>query len=279
MAKRKTWLHKKVVVVTGASSGIGKDIAFRLIKDHDCTVIGVARDFKRMMVFVEELGEYAKQFSYYLFDVSDLECWQSFAKELEEKNIQPEVLINNAGILPKFDKFENYTIDEIHRAMNINFFSAVYSMNIMMPIILRAEYPAIINVASSAAFASLAGTSVYSASKAALKGLTESVREETRGRCYVGVICPGFTRTDIFKNQGDDVASAQKAFDLVSTPCEKMVNMIMKGIVRKKSRMAFGFDSRYMDIGGRIAPVGCSKISSLVMKKSKLPLFDNIFKD
>ncbi|MCR4925888.1 MAG: SDR family oxidoreductase [Clostridiales bacterium] len=278
MANKITWLYGKTVIVTGASSGMGKDIATRLIKEHSCTVIGVARSEAKMKAFNEELGEYAKQFTYKLFDVSILENWQDFAKWIEENNIHPDILINNAGILPKFDKFENYSIEDIRKAMDINFFSNVYSMKVMMPIILKSSDPGIVNVASSAAFASLAGTSVYSASKAALKGLTEAVREETRGRCYVGLVCPGFTKTDIFRNQGDDTASANKAFDLVSTPCAKMVDMIMHGIIHRKSRMAYGFDSKYMDIGGRMAPVGCSKISSTVMKKSKLPLFDDVFK-
>ena len=51
---------------------------------------------------------------------------------------------------------------------------------------------------------------MYSASKAALKSLTESMREELRGKCYVGIVCPGFTKTDIFRNQGSSDEKAQK---------------------------------------------------------------------
>ena len=173
-------------------------------------MLGVARSQQKMEALVAELGEYADKFSYQLFDVSDRANWDNYLAYLEENNIQPDVLINNAGILPKFDKFQHYSIEEIEKAMNINFYAAVYSMHALLPLILKSSSPAIINVDSSAALMSLAGTSVYSASKAALKSLTESMREELRGKCYVGIVCPGFTKTDIFRNQGssDEIGRA-----------------------------------------------------------------------
>ena len=213
----KNWLDNKTVIVTGASSGMGKGITEKLIKEHGCKVLGVARSEKKMEALVAELGEYASQFSYQLFDVSVRENWENYVAYLNENGIKPDVLINNAGILPKFDRFEHYSVEDIEKAMNINFYSAVYSMHALLPLLLESSSPAIINIDSSAALMSLAGTSVYSASKAALKALTESMREEMRGRCYIGIVCPGFTKTDIFRNQGSSDEKAQKMLNMVST--------------------------------------------------------------
>ncbi len=273
------WLNNKTVIVTGASSGMGKGITEKLIKEHGCTVLGVARSQQKMEALVAELGEYADKFSYQLFDVSDRANWDNYLAYLEENNIQPDVLINNAGILPKFDKFQHYSIEEIEKAMNINFYAAVYSMHALLPLILKSSSPAIINVDSSAALMSLAGTSVYSASKAALKSLTESMREELRGKCYVGIVCPGFTKTDIFRNQGSSDEKAQKMLNMVSTSCDRMVNMIMNGISKKHSLMVFGMDAAFMNYFGRLLPVQGGRLFSAVMKMSKLPLFDGVFKE
>ncbi len=273
------WIDNKTVVITGASAGIGKGVTETLIKKHNCKVIGIARSKEKTEKFVEELGEYAKNFSYKLFDVSVKENWADFAAYLEENDIQPDVLINNAGILPKFNKTQNYSIEEIESVMNINFYSAVYSIKALLPMLLKSSTPAVINVASSAALMSLAGTSTYSASKGALKAFTESLREDLRGKCYVTVICPGFTKTDIFRNQDNNTAKGEKMINAVSTDCDKMVKMIINGIENKKELMVFGFDAQFMKIFGRVTPVTGGRLFSAVMKASKLPLFDNVFKD
>lgn len=275
----KNWIDNKTVIITGASAGIGKGVTEQLIKKHNCKVIGIARSKEKTEKFVEELGEYAKNFSYKLFDVSSKENWAEFAEYLKESNIQPDVLINNAGILPKFNKTQNYSIEDIERVMNINFYSAVYSIEALLPMILKSSSPAIINVASSAALMALAGTSTYSASKGALKSFTESLREDLRGKCYVTVICPGFTKTDIFRNQDSNSAKGEKMINAISTNCDKMVNMIVRGIEHKKELMIFGFDAQFMKIFGRITPVQGGRLFSAVMKMSKLPLFDAVFKD
>lgn len=275
----KNWLDNKTVIVTGASSGMGKGITEKLIKEHGCKVLGVARSEKKMEALVAELGEYASQFSYQLFDVSVRENWENYVAYLNENGIKPDVLINNAGILPKFDRFEHYSVEDIEKAMNINFYSAVYSMHALLPLLLESSSPAIINIDSSAALMSLAGTSVYSASKAALKALTESMREEMRGRCYIGIVCPGFTKTDIFRNQGSSDEKAQKMLNMVSTSCERMVKLIMNGIGRQRSLMVFGPDAGFMNYFGRLMPVTGGRLFSAVMKASKLPLFDGVFKD
>ena len=273
----KCWFDYKTVILSGASSGIGKGIAERLIKDHGCKVIGIARNEERLQKFKAELGNKGDNFTYYTFDVSQENKWHELADTLKKENIKPDILINNAGVLPKFDKFVNYTIDEIRKAMEINFFSCIYSMQALMPLILESDVAAVVNVASSAALCSLAGTSVYSASKAALKGFTEAMREEHRDNCYVALVCPGFTKTNIFRDQAESSTKSQKAMDLISTDCDKMVDYIIKGMWKKKDKMVLGMDAHFMDKGYKILGTTCSKVSSQVMKISKLEMFENIF--
>ena len=275
------WLQGKTVVVTGASGGMGAGIAATLIKKHGCTVIGIARNERKILNFINELGEEnAKRFSYRLFDVSVRENWESFAKELEEENIAVDVLVNNAGILPKFKRFDRYSYEEIERAMNINFYSCIYSVKTMLPILQKSSTPAIINIDSSAALMTLAGTSMYSASKAALKSFTEALRLEFAGKIYVGMVCPGFTKTDIFSGQGDvGKGKASKIIEMISTDCDKMVKMIMFGIERKMPMQVRGMDAHAMSICNRLLPVAGSKLYSTIMKAAKVDIFDEVFLD
>ena len=284
------WFDYKTVIVSGASSGIGKGIVNRLIREFGCNVIGIARNEQKILELKASLGDHAEKFTYRLFDVSVRENWKDFAKYLEENEIRPTLLINCAGILPRFDRFEHYTIEYIEHAMNINFYSCVYSMHYMMPILLKSENPGIVNIASSAALCTLAGTSVYSASKSALKSLTEAVREEMRGRCYIGIVCPGFTKTNIFTNQGystdkgyhdvEKVDWQDRALEMVSTNCDRMVNDIVDGIwKRKRTNMVYGFDAHLMNIGSKAIGVGVSFLSSKVLKASRVKLFADVFSD
>lgn len=271
------WFDYSTVILTGASSGIGKDLAVRLIKDHGCNIIGIARNVERLEGVKTELGSLGHKFTYYSMDVSKKESWESLKNDLVEKGIQADILINNAGILPKFDSFLHYNDSDISKTMNINFYSAVYSMEVMMPYIMQSERAGILNIASSAALCSLAGTSLYSASKAALKSFTDAIREEVRGKCYIGLFCPGFTKTNILQSQGDVASGAQKVMDFISTDCDKMVDMIIKGLWQKKANRVLGADAKLMAEGNKIAGAKFNFICSQVMRLSKVSLFEDIF--
>ena len=174
-----------------------------------------------------------------------------------------------------------YTIEDIDRAMQINFYSCVYSMNALLPMLMHSKSAGVVNIASSAALCSLAGTSVYSASKAALKSLTESIREECRGHCYVGLVCPGFTKTDIFSNQkqGNESDLSEKALQMVSSSCERMVDNIINGIWKKKSNMVFGIDARLMNDTTKMFGVLIPFLSSSVIRAAHLEMFSDVFED
>ncbi|MBQ7740517.1 MAG: SDR family NAD(P)-dependent oxidoreductase [Eubacterium sp.] len=275
------WLHGKTAIVTGASGGMGAGIAATLIKKHGCTVIGVARSEPKMLKFIEELGEeYKDKFSYKLFDVSVKENWESFAEELKAEGVKVDILVNNAGILPKFKRFDRYSYDEINKAMDINFYSCIYSTKTLLPMLLESETPAVINIDSSAALMTLAGTSMYSASKAALKGFTEALRVEFAGKMYVSLVCPGFTKTDIFREQGNEGNDkGAKVMNMISTDCDRMVRMIMRGIEYKYPMQVRGFDAHAMSSFNRLMPVYGSKLFSAVMKMANVDIFKEVFSE
>ena len=194
-------------------------------------------------------------------------------------DMQVDVLVNNAGILPKFKRFDRYSDEEIERAININFYSCVYSVKTFLPMLLQSTDPGIVNIDSSAALMSLAGTSMYSASKAALKGFTEALREEFRGKCYVGLVCPGFTKTDIFRGQSNAGGKGEKVINMISTDCDLMVKMIMFGIEHKQALQIHGVDAHAMSVFGKLLPVNGSRLFSAVMKAADIDLFKEVFKD
>lgn len=274
---KNNWLNGKTVIVTGASSGIGRGITVKLIKEYNCTVFAVARNEEKMRSLARVLGTDANKLSCRLFDISEPDNWKSYAEYLKENGIKPDVLINNAGVLPQFTKFQNYSAEETERTMDINFYGAVYSVRELLPLILESQTPAIVNIASSAALMPLAGTSVYSASKAALKAFTEAIREELRGRCYVGTVCPGFTKTDIFRHQKLSNEKEQKALRTVSTSCDCTVKRIIKSIVKKRELTVIGADAQFMKIFGRLMPVKGGKAVSGILKKSGFEIFDGVF--
>ena len=273
----KCWYDYTTVIITGASSGMGKGLAERLIRDHGCNVIGVARTESKLQAFKEELGNLGHKFTYYPFDVSVKENWDNLAEKLKEEGIQPDILINNAGILPKFNRFSKITLDDVNHTMQINFFSSLYAIDALLPTILKSKTPGIVNIASSAALCSLAGTSIYSASKGALKSFTDALREEHRKDCYVGLVCPGFTKTDIFRNQDKTSDNAMKALNMVSTDCDKMVDLIEKGIWKKRGDMVFGMDAHAMNLGNKFLGTTCSRLASKVLEISKLSIFREVF--
>lgn len=271
---KKCWLNEKSVLLTGVTSGIGKQLAKKLIEKHNCKILGIGRNEKAIEELKKELKDKAKNLDYRLFDVSKEENWQNLAKEIKEKNIAIDILINNAGQLPKFKKFEKYETSDFENIMAVNFMSSVYSVKHLLPTIKKSKSPAIINVSSSASLCPLAGTSGYTASKSALKSFTECLIEDYRKEIYVAFVCPGFTKTEIFRNQKVEV---DKIVDKFCSSCEKNTNRILKKIEKKKKRIVVGFDAHLMDIFYRHFPRTFSHTCSSVLKQSKIRLFAEVW--
>ena len=155
-----------------------------------------------------------------------------------------------------------------------NFLSVTLSVGYLSEIIERSDTPSIINIASSSALCPLPGISIYSASKSAVKSFTECLMLEKN--YYVSLICPGFTKSDIFRYQKH--SSDSKLINMLATNLDKMTYKIYKAIIRKKRRCVFCFDAKCMDSLYRLAPKKSPRFFGGVLKKSKIQLFDDVFK-
>ncbi|MBO5240077.1 MAG: SDR family NAD(P)-dependent oxidoreductase [Clostridia bacterium] len=272
----KNWLQDKYVILSGASSGIGRELCKILIARFGAKVLGIGRNEEKMLSLKTELGENAEHFDYTLFDVSKREEWEQLKERLVKQNIAPCLLINNAGSFPTFNTVLNTNPETFERIMQTNYFSIVYAVNALSPLLSGSgkNTPAIVNIASSAALCTVAGTAAYSASKAAVKSYTEALAIEEKGKKYVGLICPGTTATDLFSS---DEHTKNSALDIIAMPAHKMAKKIAKKILKRKRRAVVGWDAKLMNFTTKIMPVKGLFLIRGVMKASKSKVFTEVF--
>ncbi|MGN0805795.1 MAG: SDR family NAD(P)-dependent oxidoreductase [Candidatus Coproplasma sp.] len=272
---KKCWLYNKTVIITGGASGIGGGIARLLISKYNCNVIAVVINDIGLEETLNALGDNRDKLTCLYYDVSLYESWAELKRYLEDNAIQADILINNAGIFPPFERFEVTSKEKLERCMNVDFYSVAYSIQVMYPYLCKSETPAFVTVSSSAALAPLAGTSLYTAAKSASKALCECFSCE-HPEIYVGCVCPGFTKTNLFSQQKDDM-SKNRLIAAFMSDRDKMVKKIVKGIRRKKRRMIFGADARIMGAMYKLFPKSSPKFFRWIMKISRQKVFEDIF--
>ena len=272
MKYNKNWLKQKTVVITGASSGIGAEISKLLVEKYNCKVIGIARNETKMQNFAKSLG--CENFSYYLFDVGKEDEWCDFSKELQNKNIKVDLLINNAGMLPQFKRAVDGNIEQTKNVFETNFFSAIYAYKHIYENLKKSQTPSIVNICSSDALCPLVGTSLYASSKGAMKNYFEAMQVEENKNMYIGIIYPGFVKTNIFNNQKNE---KDKIVDKFSMKPEKMGKKIVNSIKKCKKRKVIGVDAKLMACMYRFFPKFSLKFFAFVLKKAKIKLYKDVF--
>ncbi len=274
----KKWLRNEYILLTGASGGIGRELTKLFIQKYGAKVIGVGRSEEKMRALQAELGELAPSFSYRLFDVADRSAWGAFASELLALGVSPVLLINNAAGFPMLQKTLDVPSAEIERTLRTNFLSAVYAVEAISPLLKKDEKTTsgIVNVCSSAALCTVVGTSAYTASKNALKGYTEALQLEAKGKYYVGILYPGTTATDLFRGDENVQKSAMKK--IAASP-KKMAKKMVRKIYRRKKRAVLGWDAKAMHFVAKLMPVKGPALIRWVMKRSKSVAFKNIFNE
>jgi short-subunit dehydrogenase len=211
----------KVALVTGASTGIGKATAIRLAREPGTELVLVAR---REELLAELAGSLPCRATYVAADLTDAGAPERVRAHLEaEHGGKLHLLVNNAGAAWRAS-FAEGGYANVHRHMELNFDAVVRLTEALLPLLRACAPSAIVNVASTAGRVSRARTGAYSASKFALIGWTDSLyAEEKAGGVHVGLVMPGFVRTEGFPA----TELREKAFTrwIVSTP-EKVAEAI-----------------------------------------------------
>jgi len=188
-------LNDKVVVITGASKGFGKSLATFFKKENSQVVIS-SNDKEELKKTAEELSVDS-----FLADVIKPEELGDLGKYVSEKYGQIDIWINNAGIQIIPSLIEDVDIAKLKRLFDINFFGYFYGCQIALKYMKVRGSGLIININSTAGLDGKPMLSAYSSSKFAIKGLTESIREEVTNDLNIYTVYPGGMQTEIYQEK------------------------------------------------------------------------------
>jgi len=193
-------LQGKVVLITGASSGIGKSCAKEFAK-LKCKLILIARRKEKLDTFAEELKkEFQIEILTFKVDVRDFEQVKNFYDNLPEDWKHIEILINNAGLARGLDKFYEGKIEDWNEMIDTNIKGLVYVSRVVVPQMVERQSGHIINIGSTAGHDTYPMGNVYAATKFAVKALSQSFRIDVLEKgIKVSSVDPGMVETEFSK--------------------------------------------------------------------------------
>jgi short-subunit dehydrogenase len=245
----------KVVIVTGASSGIGESIAREFAKNGSRVVLAARRSDKLSSI-VSSIRSGGYEADYVTTDVTMEEDCRKLVEYTVKKYGTVHILVNNAGISMRA-RFTDTDLNVLRRLMDVNFWGTVYCTKYALPYLLD-NSGSLVGVSSVAGFHGLPGRTGYSASKFAIHGFLETIRiENLKKGLHVMIIAPGFTTTDIRKHallaDGSEQGESPRDEHRLMPP-EYVAKWVLKGIIKKKRNKLLTWDGRFTALFQRILP-------------------------
>jgi len=231
-------LYNKVIVITGASSGIGAMLAKEVAKQGAKTIV-TGRNEERLKQIVSELGE---QGTYYVMDVDDAEQIEQTFQQIVHTNGRIDILVNNAGY-GLFAAIDELSLEQYEKMMDTNYMGIVRCTKLALPYMEDAGVGHIVNIASLAGIIGSAKSTSYSATKHAVLGFTNSLRMELRARklpIAVSAVNPGPIRTPFFQKADPKGTYVNNINWLMMEP-EYVVKKIIKLLHTKKAELSLPY--------------------------------------
>ena len=210
-------IKNKVVIITGASSGLGEATARRLAKNGAKLMLAARRE-ERLQDLVAEINNDGGTAKYQVTDVTARSQVEALAKATKDAYGQIDVLVNNAGLMPLSPLAET-KIDEWEQMVDVNIKGVLYNIAAVMPVMLQQESGHIINLSSVAGHKVFPGGTVYCATKFAVKAISEGIRAESDGKIRSTNISPGAVDTELTNTISHD-ESAKMAEELYGIAIE-----------------------------------------------------------
>ncbi len=271
----------KVAAITGAGSGIGQATAIALAKEGCHLAIS---DISRESLdnTIELLAGYPVDISTHVVDVSDREAVYKYAEDTVTTHGKVNLIMNNAGV-GLGETVDNMSYENFEWLMNINFWGVVYGTKAFLPHLKQAGEGHIINISSVFGIISVPTQSAYNAAKFAVRGFTESLREELDiAGDPVSATCvhPGGVKTNIARNSrmgdmgsmsiGDKEDVANMFEKIAMTTPEAAAKTILKGVRKNQRRILVGGDAIMLDTTQRLIPTGYQRLLEVMFKKQQI---------
>ncbi len=260
-------MQKKVVVITGASSGIGKALAEKYVAEG-WNVVLAARRFNRLQELKEKWQ--GTEILAVQTDVTIEDDCRKLIDQAVEKFGRIDVLINNAGISMRA-LFHHVDLKVLHQVMDVNFWGTVYCTKFALPWLLKTK-GSLVGVISIGGYVGLPGRSGYSSAKFAVRGFLETIRTENlKTGLHVLIAAPSFTTSEIRKTaliangdqQGDTPRDEAKMMS-----AEECAEHIYKAVQKRKRELVLTFlEGKLTVFLSRIFPSFIDKMSYKVFSR------------
>lgn len=240
-------IKKKNVIITGAASGVGKELTKQMIH-KGCNVAAIDINEENLITLKEEIK--SNKLKTYVVDMGNDESIKKFREDYKKDYSDVDIIINNAGIIQPFVNVENLDDKTINKVMNINFFGPVNLIRYFMEDLTKDKCEQyIVNVSSMGGFFPFPGQTIYGASKAALKIFTEGLYAELQEtNVRVMIVLPGAMNTNITKNSNVEVKNTNSSNSIKMLEADVAARKIIEGIEKNKFKLFLGNDSKFLKI-------------------------------
>ncbi len=270
----------RVCVVTGAGSGIGRELALQL-HAHGAKLALADIQADNLVATADLITAQGGAPFIKTLDVADQAAVFAFADDVHQHFGAVHVVINNAGVALGSGPLWDTEIEDFKWLMNINFYGVLYGTKAFLPILRQQDWGHIVNVSSLFGLVGVPDQTAYNASKFAVRGLTEALRHELKREAST-VSCtsvhPGGIKTNIARNArvANPVLSEEQArlahqtavseFDkLARTTAESAAAQILSAVEKDKMRLLIGLDAKLLDWIQRLLPTRYAAIMARMM--------------
>lgn len=241
-------VQDKTVVITGAGSGIGRELVLHLLR-RGARVAGVDLNPGALEETKDVAGAHLTQFASFVTNISDRAAVDALPAKVLTRFGCVDGIINNAGIVQPFARVNDLDFSTIERVFSVNLMGTLYMIKAFLPHLLQRREAHIVNVSSMGGFVPVPGQTIYGAAKAAIKILSEGLSSELiHSNVRVTVAFPGAVATNILTNSGVSAPSRNGTQGrMKALPPSKAAEIIVRGIERDAFHVFVGRDAMLMD--------------------------------